>query len=110
MLNIDGKGRCMQSKISNDVCECCLCDPCDCHGMNDELWRMGQTECHQRGQNTCMVGARNRAQSKSGQQVEEREHSTHSVFFEDLQRDCETAGKTNPGSHPRRGFLYWGFF
>ena len=83
MLNIDGKGRCMQSKKSNDVCECCLCDPCDCHGMNDELWRMGQTECHQRGQNTCMVGARNRDQSKSGQQVEEREHSTHSVFFED---------------------------
>ena len=110
MLNIDGKGRCMQSKKSNDVCECCECDPCDCHGMNDELWRVDQTMCDQGRQDTCMVGARDRDQSKSGQQVEKRKHSKNTVFLEDLQRDCEAAKKTNPGSHPRRGFLYWGFF
>ena len=100
----------MQSKNSSEACECCECDPCDCHGMNDELWRMGQTECDQGRQDTCMVGARDRDQPKSGEQVEKREHSTHSVFLEDLQRDCEAARQTNPGSHPRRGFLYWGFF
>ena len=101
----------MPSKQSkSELCECCECDPCDCHGMNDELWRMGQTEYNQGRQDTCMVGTRDRDQSKSGEQVEKREHSAHAVFLEDLQRDCEAAKAANPGSHPRRGFLYWGFF
>lgn len=100
----------MKSKQHNNVCECCQCDPCDCHGMNDELWRMGQTEHNQGRQDTCLASKGDRNQSKSGQQVEERKHSKNPVFLEDLQRYCEAAKAAHPGSHPRRGFLYWGLF
>lgn len=97
-------------KNKSDACECCECDPCDCHGVNDELWRMDQTECDQGGQDPCMVSKADRDQPESGQPVEERKHTKNSVLLEDLQRDCETARSAHPGSHPRRGFLYWGFF
>lgn len=97
-------------KNKSEACQCCDCDPCDCHGVNDELWRMGKTECDQGRQDPCMVSETDRNQPKSGQPVEERKHSTQSVLLEDLQRDCETAKAASPGSHPRRGFLYWGFF
>ena len=97
-------------KNKSEACQCCDCDPCDCHGVNDELWGMDKTECDQGRQDTCMVSKADRDQPKSGQQVEERKHSKNSVLLEDLQRDCETARAASPGSHPRRGFLYWGFF
>jgi len=71
---------------------------------------MGKTECDQKRQDTCMVSKTDWNQPKSGQSVAQRKHSKNSVLLEDLQRDCETARATSFGSHPRRGFLYWGFF
>lgn len=42
-------------------CECCGCDPCDCHGVNDEnetygqFWRMGAPEFNGTRQINAMV-------------------------------------------------------
>lgn len=95
---------------TDQFCDCCGCDPCDCHGVNDELWRMDQTDSDQGRQDPCMASEADRNKPKSGEPMENGQHSKNSVFLEDLRSDCEAAKKANPGSHPRSGFLYWGFF
>jgi hypothetical protein len=94
----------------NGYCECCENDPCDCHGVTDELWRMDQTECDPGGKNTCLASAANRDQPESGQSLEKRQHSKNTVLSEDLQSDSKAAEQANPRGYIRRGFLYRGFF
>lgn len=94
----------------NDYCECCGCNPCDCHGVNDELWRMDQTGSDKEREDTGMVGQGDRNKPVSGQPVEDRDNPTNRILSEDLHRDCEDKQETSPKGHTKRGFLYWGFF
>lgn len=94
----------------NGYCECCDNDPCDCHGVTDELWRMDQTECDQGRQDTCLASAADRDKPESGQSLEKRQHSKNTVLSEDLQSDSKAAEQANPRGYIRRGFLYRGFF
>jgi len=94
----------------NGHCECCDNDPCDCHGVTDELWRMDQTECDQGRENACLASAADRDKPESGQSLEKRQHSKNTVLSEDLQSDSEAAEQTNSRGYIRRGFLYRGFF
>lgn len=94
----------------NVYCECCGCDPCDCHGVNDELWRMDKTGSDQEWEDPGMVGEGDRHQPVSGQPMANRNDTAHRILLEDLQRDCKDKQEASPPSHPKRGFLYWGFF
>jgi len=100
----------MHKNNQSEYCECCENDPCDCHGVTDELWRMDKTECDQGRQDTCMASAPDRDQPESGQSLEKRQHSKDCILSEDLQSDFEAAEKANLRCHIRRGFLYRGFF
>ena len=107
MQKSDGRKEMQNKKQLANECPCCGCNPCDCHGVNDELWRMGAQTGNQSRQNSCMVGKRDRNQSISCQPMANREHSKNRILSADLHSDFEVIPQASFAGHPRRCFLYW---
>lgn len=107
MQKSDGRKEMQKKKQSTNECPCCGCNPCDCHGVNDELWGMGAQRSHQSKQNSCMVGQRDRNKSISGKPMENRKHSKNRILSANLQSDFEVIAQASFAGHPRGCFLYW---
>lgn len=93
-----------------DVCECCQCDPCDCHGVNDEeyeLWRVGQDPSDPGREDHVMDGSGSGCQSVPSDQVEKWNHSQDRILSEGLCDTVQGSEETPVGSHPSWCFLYW---
>lgn len=105
-----------QDGKEEQVCLCCECDPCDCHGVNEddetdaEFWRVEQKSSNTRGQKPCMVGTTNQLQSKFGVTMETRDNTQNREFSKGVCSDSKIAEQTIVGSHERGCFIYWGFF
>ena len=99
----------MLKKDTTEECPCCECDPCDCHGIGeqDEFWRVGQSTGDKRTKDTGMVGQRDWRQSKSGQPLEDRQHTKNSVLSEGGSGDIQTTGPPIQPSSETWCFIYW---
>ena len=53
-----------------DACNVCECDPCDCHGVEDELWIMGTIGADETREKLKLVSWQDRLSSFSLVQME----------------------------------------
>ena len=60
------------------VCGVCGCDPCDCHGVNDEanIWGVVAKNTPTKWKEHGLVSKENRSKSQLVDQVETRKHNT----------------------------------
>lgn len=57
-------------KKVEEYCEVCDCDPCDCHGVEDELWIMGTAGADEAREEPLVVSWQDRLSSFSLVQME----------------------------------------
>lgn len=90
----------------NSVCVCCECDPCDCHGMNDEkkeLWGMGQDTSDQRRKNHGLDVQGSGGQPVHPNQVETGGNTQHRILFQGLCCTCQYSGQAHLWDNTGRG-------
>ena len=107
MHKTDGRNEMQNKKQASNKCPCCGCEPCDCHGVNNELWGMGQKTSNQPRQNSGLVGKRDWNQSISCQPLENRKHTKNRILLKDLHSDFQVIPQASFAGNPRRCFLYW---
>ena len=85
------------------MCECCQCDPCDCHGVNDakqqngQFWRVGTAQPNGPRQNHNMVGRSNTRQPHHGNKVAIRCRAAYKKLFVHMFGHRRIAGRPNAG-------------
>lgn len=87
-------------------CEVCQCDPCDCHGMNDEtekLWGMGQDTGDQRREDHGLDGQGSGGQPVPSVQVATGGHSQDRILSEGMLCTCNFTGQAHLWDSPGRG-------
>lgn len=81
-------------------CACCGCDPCDCHGVNDEnkkngqFWRVGAPQFNHAWQNHYMVGRSIGIQSHNGFKMANRYRTTGRKLHNDVPSIGQIAGRS----------------
>jgi len=89
------------SKIE-EYCEVCECIPCDCHGVEDELWIMGTIRTHEAREEPKLVSWKNRLASFSLVQVEGRIiEPKNRILFPSVQRDIPSKRRTDREDNKR---------
>lgn len=90
----------------NSVCVCCECDPCDCHGMNDEteeLWGMGENTGNPARKDHGLDIQGSGGQPVPVHQVETGGHTQHRILSEGLQCTCQYSGQAHLWDNQGRG-------
>ena len=79
-----------------EYCIVCGCDPCDCHGVEDELRNMGTTRTNKARKKPLLARFEDRLPSISLMQVESRliEPKNRILFF-GMQRDLSSAKRAH---------------
>lgn len=78
------------------ACNVCDCDPCDCHGVEDELWIMGTAGATKTRQKSKLVSWQDRIASFSLVQMEiGLIEPKNRVFLPRMQRDLPAEERTD---------------
>lgn len=72
-------------------CEVCGCDPCDCHGVNDELWGMAEERTDKKQQDNVLDGQEVGGQSQCVDQVETGHQPQNTILLDGLCDPCRYA-------------------
>ena len=69
-------------------CEVCGCDPCDCHGVNDDIWGMVENRTDQGRQDNVLDGQKIGSGSQCPDKMENRNQPKDRTFLESLCHPC----------------------
>ena len=84
------------------ACNVCDCDPCDCHGVNDEFRFMGTAGATKTRQKFKLASWQDRLASFSLVQVESRIiEPKNRILLSGMQGDLHTETGTDRENHPR---------
>jgi hypothetical protein len=88
-----------------DFCEVCECDPCDCHGVEDELRIMGTTGTNKARKEPLLASFEDWLASFSIVQVESGLiEPQNRILFPRMQRDLSSAEGTHRDNDNRGSF------
>lgn len=90
----------------NSVCVCCECNPCDCHGINDEteeFWGMGKDTIDPARKNHGLDVQGSGDQPVPIDQVETRSDTQHRILSEGLLCTCNFTGQAHLWDNTGRG-------
>ena len=89
-------------KKIEEYCEVCTCDPCDCHGVNDELRFMGTIGADEAREEPLVVSWQDRLASFSLVQMESGLiEPKNRVLFPSMQRDLPSEEGTDRENNKR---------